>query len=139
MQETTNKLRVSLGTAVVLGLIKSKLDYGAKIEALEDSELFNEYIDWGMCLSIARTKNVAEKILQFYTEVSKKRDDHIIKVISETLKNGEIGMMLARDENRMRIQPRLPDNIHVFLVRPPALNDYYRWLRDRAANISKDS
>jgi len=115
----------------MFNLIKSKLDNGANMESLEDKELFDEYVDWGLCLSIARTQRVAKKILEFYSETGKKRDDHIVKIIGDTLKNEETGLLLIRDENRIRIQSQLPTDIHVFLVRPPALNDYYRWLRDR--------
>lgn len=113
--------------------VKSKVDKGVSLEALEDEKLFKEYMDWGMCLSVVRSPDVAKKILEFYRNAEQRRDKHIVKRINETLKEGESAILLMRDENRIRIQPRFSSDIHVFLVQPPALNDIYRWARDSVA------
>jgi hypothetical protein len=112
-------------------LVKSKLDQGAEIQALEDRDLFNEYTDWLMALSVVgRSKKVADKILEYFREVSDRRDEYIVKRINETLKTGEAGLLIMSDEYRMHIQPQLSPDIQVFLVRPPALNDIQRLLRE---------
>ncbi|MEM3593703.1 MAG: hypothetical protein QXS27_03145 [Candidatus Jordarchaeaceae archaeon] len=112
-------------------LVKSKLDKGAEFQALEDRDLFNEYTDWLMALSVVgRSKKVADRVLEYFREVSDRRDEYIVKRINETLKTGEAGLLIMSDEYRMHIQPQLPPDIQVFLVRPPALNDIQRLLRE---------
>lgn len=110
-------------------LVKVKFDQGAEIISLEDKEVFNEYMDWSICLSvISRSKNVFAKVLEFYEEAHKKRIEHITKRINETLNDGEAGLLIMNDDDRSRIQ--FSSDIEVFLVRPPALNEILRWLRD---------
>lgn len=112
-------------------LVKSKCDQGAELEALEDRDLFDEYTDWLMALSVVgRSKKVADKVLEYYREVSDRRDEHVAKRIDETLKVGEAGLLIMSDEYRMHIQPQLSSDIQFFLVRPPALNDVQRLLRE---------
>lgn len=112
-------------------LAKSKCDEGAELQALEDKEAFNEFTDWLMCLSVVgRSQKVASKVLEFFREASEKRDEHVVKHISETLKDGEAGMLIMSDEYRMRIQPKLPRDIQVFLISPPALHDIQKLLRE---------
>ncbi len=118
-------------------LVESEISQGAELIALEEKRLFGEYMDWGVCLSIVRTPEVAEKIQNFYLEAEKRRDEYILKQIDETLKDGEAGILLMKDENRIRIQPKLPSDIHVFLVHPPALNDVSQWIRDRIRDTYK--
>lgn len=112
-------------------LVKSKFNQGAEFQALEDRDLFNEYTDWFMALSVVgRSKKVADKVLEYFREVSDRRDEYIVKRINETLKAGEAGLLIMGDEYRMQIQPQLSPDIQVFLVRPPALNDIQRLLRE---------
>ncbi len=119
-------------------LAKSKISQGATLIGLEDNALLAEYLDWGLCLSMVRSREVASKIQEFYLEAEKKRDDYIVKQIDDTLKNGEAGVLLMKDESRIRIQPKLTADIHVFLVHPPALNDISQWIRNRfRENIKK--
>lgn len=119
-------------------LVKSKMSQGAKLIALEDSALLAEYLDWGLCLSMVRSYGVASKIQEFYIEAEKKRDDYIVKQIDDTLKKGEAGVLLMKDESRIRLQPKLPADINVFLVHPPSLNDISQWIRNQLRkNIKK--
>ena len=119
-------------------LVKSKMSQGATLIALEDNALLAEYLDWGLCLSVVRSYGVASQIQKFYLEAEKKRDDSIVKKIDETLKKGEAGLLLMKDESRVRIQPELPADIHVFLVHPPALNDISQWIRNRMRETIKN-
>jgi hypothetical protein len=116
-------------------LVKSKYEQEAEIQALEDRDLFDEYTDWLMALSVVgRSKKVADKVLEYYRDVSDRRDEHIVKKINETLKEGEAGMLIMSDEYRMHIQPQLSTDIQVFLVRPPALNDIQQIIREMVKN-----
>lgn len=116
-------------------LVKSKFENGAEILSFEDPKLFSEFLDWSMCLSVVgRSLKVMRKILEFQREATKKRDEYIVKRIDKTLKKGEAGMLIATDQNRIRIQPNLPPDIQVFLVHPPAFDDFQRWLQKYLAD-----
>ncbi|MBS7251893.1 MAG: hypothetical protein KIH08_15080 [Candidatus Freyarchaeota archaeon] len=116
-------------------LVKSKCEQGAELQALEDRDIFNEYTDWLMALSVVgRSKKVADKVLEYYRDASDRRDEHVAKRINETLKEGEAGMLIMSDEYRMHIQTQLQPDIQVFLVRPPALNDIQQLIREMLKN-----
>ena len=111
--------------------VKAKLEQGARLEVVEDRETLDEYLDWSICLSvIGRSQKVVNQIIDFQGKVAKRRYDHIAKRIKETLEDDEAGLLIMTEENRMSLQSYLPSDIQVFLVRPPALNDVQRWLRD---------
>lgn len=116
--------------------VKAKVDRGIILEPLEQEKLFSEYLDWTMCLSVVRSSGVAKKILGFYKDAERRRDREAVNKINKSLKKGQAAILLMRDENRIRIQPQFSKDINVFLVRPPALNDIFRWLRDYAAKIT---
>ncbi|UCE29003.1 MAG: hypothetical protein JSV85_07035 [Candidatus Bathyarchaeota archaeon] len=120
-------------------LVESKISRGALLIALEDKQLLAEYLDWGLCLSVVRSPEVVGKIQDFYREAEERRDKQIVKRIDDTLKNGEVGVLLMNDESRIRIQPKLPAKIHVFLVHPPALNDISQWIRSQIRDNIKKS
>ena len=112
-------------------IVKEKLGQGAKLVIIEDEEVLDEFVDWSICLSVVRkSQKVLEKILEFYRDASKRRCEGNAKTIDDTLKNGEAALLLMTEENRMQIQSYLPSDIEVFLIHPPALNDFQRCLRD---------
>jgi hypothetical protein len=112
-------------------IIKQKIDKGAKLEATENKETLDEYLDWSICLSvIQRSKKVFNKVLELHKDVNNRRNQEIAKKIDNTLKKNEPGLLVMTDENRLQIQSNLPNDIQVFLIHPPALNDVTRWFRD---------
>ncbi|MDI6806231.1 MAG: hypothetical protein QMD14_00235 [Candidatus Aenigmarchaeota archaeon] len=124
-------------------LVKSKCEQGAELEALEDQDLINEIVDWRRILLIEflserARKEVGEKVFGFYQEAVKRRYETLAKRIDETLKDGEAGMLLMRDDERIQVQPQLPSDITVFLVHPPAFEEINRWLRDRPTQKSEE-
>jgi hypothetical protein len=116
-------------------LVKIKYESGGQLQALEDQELFNERMDWMVCMAVVgRSPIVLAKVSKFFEEANKKRDEYIVKQIVETLKEDEAGMLVMNDQDRVRIQSQFPADIHVFLVHPRALDDIYRWLRDHSSD-----
>ena len=112
-------------------IVKEKLGKGAKLVIIEDETVLGEFVDWSICLSVVRkSQKVLNKILEFYRDASKRRCEGNAKTIDDTLKNGEAALLLMTEENRMQIQSYLPSDIEVFLIHPPALNDFQRCLRD---------
>jgi len=111
-------------------LIKSYCEKEAELQPLEDRELFYEFMDWKRCLIIPfNSEKVLNKVLEFYTEASKRRCEHIAKRIDETLGKGEVGMLIMSDEDRGNI--KFPQDIEIFLVHPPALADIQQWIREQ--------
>ncbi len=110
-------------------IAKQKCQDGAKLEIIEDKELAEETIDWERCLFIGfLSDKVARKVSEFYIEASRKRYEHISKSIDETLKADEIAILFIREGHLVQ----LPQDVEVFSVTPPALDEIHRWLRDRS-------
>ena len=117
-------------------LVKSKVDTGARLQALEDKESLLEIADYQLFLTLRfsskevldKVSRVTPEIAQVYEKALQKRREHIPKQISETLKDGETGMLLMREEERMKIQ--FPSEINVILVRPPVLSEIEKWERE---------
>lgn len=116
-------------------IVKKKLEEGGTLLALENIEIFGPYIDWGNCLKVVNTKEVFTKILEFYTEFSNKRLQHILSVIDSNLTEAEAGLLIMKDEDRAKLQ--FPADIEVFLVTPPSYDDILRWIREKWKEISK--
>ena len=110
-------------------ITKSKCDNGATFEAIEENDLLQEVIDWERCLLLGFiTEKVANKISEFYTEASRKRDEFMAKKLDETLQGNEAGLLFIREGYKLQF----PGDIEVFSIFPPALDEIHRWLRDRA-------
>ncbi|HEX2988282.1 MAG TPA: hypothetical protein VHS06_08945 [Chloroflexota bacterium] len=112
-------------------LARSKVDAGAVFEALEDPELVSESFDWQRCLMIGlESRAAAEKVVGFYSDITKRRYELMSKRIDETLKPGEAGLLFISEDHRVQF----PTDVRVFFVSPPALDEVHRWLRDQRTN-----
>lgn len=110
-------------------IARTQYDNGAIFEAIENEELFEEVMDWQRCLMLGfMSDKVATKVSEFYTEAAKKRNESIATKISETLEEDEAGLMFIREEHSVQF----PDDVEVFSIFPPALDEIHRWLRDQA-------
>lgn len=118
---------------LALPLIKKKVDEGAELFPVEKEEVFGPFLDWANCLSVVRTKEVFTKVFESYIELAKKRLEHAAGLIAGNLQEGEAGLLIMRDEDRMQLQ--LPANIEIFLVTPPSYDDILRWFRDKAKDL----
>ncbi len=115
-------------------IVKKKLEEGGTLLPLEDKEIFGPFIDWGNCLKVVSTKEVFTKVLDFYTEFSNKRLQHILGVIDSNLAEAEAGLLIMKDEDRSKLQ--FPGDIEVFLVTPPSYDDIMRWFREKWKEIA---
>lgn len=117
-------------------VIKSLMDKGASFEALEDTDLLTEYMDWNRCLMIGlQNAKVLTKVYESYIETGKKRNDRLSKKIDETLKENEIGVLMMRENH----QVQFPADIQVFYVSPPALDEIKRFIREEENKTKKES
>lgn len=109
-------------------IIKNRLDKGAQLESAEEGELLTELMDWSQCLAVGlQSQKALTTVYQSYTEISKKRNEHIARQIDETLKADEIGILFMREGH----QVQFPEDIQVLYIAPPALDELRRWLRDQ--------
>ncbi|MDD5127259.1 MAG: hypothetical protein PHR43_04060 [Dehalococcoidales bacterium] len=115
-------------------VMQSRLDKGAKLEALEENEIITELMDWSRCLSIGlQNEKAANLIYELYLEVSKKRNEQILKRIKDTLPANEIGVLFMMEGHQITF----PSDIQLFYVAPPALDEMKRWLRDQQTQKEK--
>ena len=109
-------------------IVKNRMEKGAQIEATEESELLAEWMDWSRCLSVGlQSHKVFANIHDSYIEVNKRRNEYITRQIDGTLEEDEIGILFMREGHQIQF----PQDIEVFYVAPPALDEIGRWLRDR--------
>jgi len=116
-------------------LVKQRCQDNAVVEKLEDKELAEESMDWERCLLLGFfSDKVAKKITEFYFEAYKKRYEHMGKRIEETLQPGETAILFIREGHLIQF----PNDIEVFSVAPPALDDIHRWLRSQTSKEEKN-
>jgi hypothetical protein len=116
-------------------IVENRLGKGTQLEATEEAGLLTEFMDWSRCLVIGlQNQQVFTTVYEYYTEASKKRNEHIAKKIDETLKEDEVGILFMREGHQIQF----PSDIKVFYVVPPALDEIKRWLRDREAKSQKE-
>jgi len=117
-------------------IVKSRVKKGTRMEALEDSEVLTEFMDWSRCLAIGlQNQKVADTVYQSYVEAGKRRNESIAKRLDETLKPDEIGILFMQEGH----QVQFPAGIEVFYVAPPALDEINRWLRDHEPRKMEES
>ncbi|HXZ30139.1 MAG TPA: hypothetical protein VEG43_03150 [Dehalococcoidia bacterium] len=110
-------------------IAKTQCDNGAILESIEERELLEEAVDWQRCLMLGFISDkVANKVSEFYIEAAGKRNEFMARKISETLKEDEAGLLFIREEHSLQF----PDDVEVFSIFPPALDEMHRWLRDKA-------
>jgi hypothetical protein len=109
-------------------IIRAYLDKQAVLEAVEDIDVLTEFMDWSRCLMVGlQNPGVIRKVYDAYVEAGKKRNEAIARRIDETLKENESAILLMREDH----QVQFPNDIQVFYVAPPALDEIKRWLRER--------
>ncbi|MDP3880250.1 MAG: hypothetical protein Q8Q07_08130 [Dehalococcoidales bacterium] len=112
-------------------IVRANCQGGARFEAVEDTELAEESMDWERHLLLGFiSQKVAKIISDFFAGASKKRYEYIARKIDETLKDKEAAILFIRAGHRVQF----PADIEVFSVAPPALDEIQRWLRGYSAN-----
>jgi hypothetical protein len=109
-------------------LIAEYVQADAKVESLEDSELFAESVDWQRCLMVGlMSRKVIDLALNSYREATRQRFDIMAKRINDTLMPAESAILLIQEDHSIQF----PKDIQVFYVAPPALDEIHRWLREQ--------
>jgi len=109
-------------------LIAEYVEADAKVESLEDSELFAESVDWQRCLMVGlMSRKVMDLALNGFREATRQRYDVMSKRIDDTLMPGESAILLIQEDHRIQF----PKDVQVIYVSPPALDEIHRWLREQ--------
>jgi len=107
--------------------IQAKCQAGATLEATESAEALMETLDLQRCLMIPLTsEKVSVQLHEWFTKSNLERYQHIARQIDQTLGEDETGILLISE----RHQVQFPEDIEVFYVSPPALDDFRRWFQN---------
>lgn len=109
-------------------LVKDKIEAGAEFLPLESKEIFGVYIDWYNCLAVVRTERVVKTIHDFLDKTIEARFEHIKSVLNDNITDGAAALLVMRDEDRKYL--KVPEDIELFLVSPPAYDDLLTYVRD---------
>ncbi len=108
-------------------IIHKRIEAGAALEPLEDQDILTELTDWSRCLAVGlQSQAVFTKVYESYEATNTRRNDMITKKLDETIKKEESAIVIMNEGHHVRF----PQDIQVFYVAPPALDDIKRWLRD---------
>ena len=106
---------------------KAECESGAVLEATEDGSALIETLDLQRCLMLPlASERVAAQLHLWFNEANKSRYEHIAGRIDATLGKNEVGLLLVSE----RHQIQFPQDIEVFYVSPPALDEFRRWLQN---------
>lgn len=115
-------------------IFSEKRDCGATFETVENEETLMECMDWErMLMAGFISQKVADAVSNSYTTANRNRYQHITDQISKTLKEGESAVLFIRQDNLCQF----PEDVEVFSVAPPSLDEIQRWLRERPAREAK--
>ena len=108
-------------------LVRDRCEAGAQLEATEDRALVEEGSDWQRCLSVGLvSQRASSTVLQSYLDVTNQRYQFIASRINDTLKEDESAILVIGDDHRVQFS----EDIQVFYIAPPALNNLRRWIND---------
>jgi hypothetical protein len=108
-------------------IAQAKCTQEAILEITEDRDLAEECMDWERCLIMGFiSEKVARTVSEKYNEASQKRYEYMAKRIDETLPAAGAAVLFVRQGHRIQF----PQDVEVFSVSPPALDEIIRWQRD---------
>ena len=106
-------------------LAQTRCQAGAVLEGAEDAETLMETMDLQRCLMLPfASPRVAAQLQQWMADAVRRRNEHFTQRIDETLGEDEVGLLLAGERHHLQF----PQDIEVFYVAPPALDEYRRWV-----------
>ena len=116
-------------------LVRTKSGTGAILEPTEDPEVLFEIIDLQRILMAPMvSQRVASRIQEWFGEANRSRYEAIGQRIDSTLQADETGLLLIGE----RHQVQFANDIEVFYVAPPALDEFRRWLQAWMARQQAD-
>ena len=116
------------------GFVQTKCGEGATLEATESADLLAETLDLQRCLMMPLgSEKVVLQLQEWFASSNRERYEHIAQQIDGTLGPDQVGLLLISE----RHQVQFPQDIEVFYVSPPALDEFHRWLQNWIAEQQK--
>ena len=109
-------------------LIDRKVKKGAELVSIEDVELLQETFDWGRCLAVVYSPKVLRQVSAAYHEAESKRSQVMVSRIGTSLRDGQAALLIIRQDHALQF----PNDVQVFYVSPPSLDDISRLLREQS-------
>ena len=109
-------------------MIDRKVKKGATLVSIEEAELLRETYDWGRCLAIVSSAKVLRQVSAAYQEASRKRSHQMAEALDRDLQDEEIALTILGQDHAIQF----PNDIQVFYISPPSLDEIRRWLREQA-------
>ncbi|MFH1140279.1 MAG: hypothetical protein V1724_01105 [Chloroflexota bacterium] len=117
-------------------LVQERCQRGATLEATEDPGVLLEVHDLQRCLMLPlASPKVYQQLQGWLSEGSRRRYEHIAGRVNETLKGGDVGLLIIGEHHQLQF----PLDMEVFYVRPPALDEYQRWFEGWLARQQRES
>ena len=114
-------------------LIDRKVKKGAELVSIEDVELLHETFDWGRCLAVVFSPKVLRQVSMAYHEANRKRSQVMVSRMDASLQDEEAALLVIGEEHALQF----PNDIQVFYVSPPSLDEIRRLLREQSARASR--
>ena len=114
-------------------LIDRKIKKGAELVSIEDVELLQETFDWARCLAVVHAPKVLRQVSVAYHEADSKRSQVMVSRIDASLQDGEAALLIIGQEHALQF----PNDIQVFYVSPPSLDEISRLLRERSTRAGR--
>ena len=109
------------------GFVKERCEAGATLEPTEDGHLLAKALDLQRCLTIPLTsEKVVRQLHDWFSESTRQRYEYIASQIDQTLGEDESGLLLIHERHGVQF----PQDMEVFHVAPPPLDEYRRWTQD---------
>ena len=100
----------------------------ATLEATDHREALEESVDWQRCNGVGLiSEAVRATVRESLEHATKKRYGHMAEVIDETLGAQEAGLFVVNEDH----QVQFPDDIQVFYISPPSLDEIKRWVGEQ--------
>ena len=120
------------GMTFIEALVRSN----ARLELTEDIELLQQSSDWQRCMSVGlMSEKVGDAAMTGFQDATTQRYEFIASRIDDALKPAELGIMFLRQDHRVQF----PQDVQVFYVSPPALNDINRWIEDQMRRLAQEA
>lgn len=108
---------------------------GAALETAESMEILAETLDWQRCLmQPLMSREATSRLQEWFADANRRRYGFIADAIDSSLGEDETGLLLINE----RHQVQFPRDLEVIYIAPPALDEFRRWLQNRAEILQRE-
>ncbi len=106
--------------------VRGAIERGATLRKTEDADTLLEAVDLQRCIMVAQASPlVARRLFDWLADARKRRYETIARRIDETLPAEGVAVLVISQDH----QVQFANDIRVFYVAPPVLDQIQRWIR----------